>query len=207
VVCCGGTIFGGIWTFGTIKKVSQGIGSCTINTKSMHTALRAYSDKNNGELPSAETWQDDLAPLFKSALGKMSERERAQAEEWVKSWQPDGEWSCVDSNNQKTGFCFNTAFSKKKISDLKPSDPIIFETKTIQRNASSPYKALPFSESPFAIMSERRGWIVVGTLDVSTVSRNGSLKSIGNGSGTNFDFDASDSSESSNQAPANSQDY
>jgi len=158
LVCCGAPIgFLGYFGFKGFKGAMEMTG-CMVNVEAMKKALIAYESAHDGKLPSAKTWQTDLAKYMKVD----KDVEGAP----MKIWAPGGEWSC-EEGNIKTGFSFNEDLSEKKVSDVVKKDSkaiAIFETTTVAFNQSGKLVKLAKDKSPKMIgglMDEHRGWMLL----------------------------------------------
>jgi hypothetical protein len=177
VICCIVPI-GGLIGFGFLA-VSQGNGmiSCTISTELAAQAVRAYTQENNGKLPSGPNWQEQLWPYF--------ELESKEADDTgpFKLWTKNEAWGCDEKT--PTGFAFNSAVLGKSLSELKDqrNTVVLFETPTRKMNLVQEYKPQAFESSPEVlggiINGAQRGWFVI-TADGESrlVDKKGTLKQV-----------------------------
>ncbi len=184
VVCCG--IPTAVIGFGLFKvgKGAMSFVGCFGNSAMMSKALAAYEKDHNGKLPSAATWQTDIAPYFKV--------DQKMKDSPFSFWDAKGEWSCEDKDG-KTGFAFNSDLSEKVAAEVQKQDPqavAIFEVRSVAFNQSKKYEKQDFSTSPKfmgELMKERRGWLHVRADGVLMLrEKSGKLVEIKNGE-YNFD--------------------
>lgn len=163
LVCCIGPIalIGGGGYIGL--QATKPIVGCTIAMTGISRALQDYTKANGGKLPSAATWQTDIAPYY----DKMLKNESAGPFTIPTSTEPFG---CGEGSS-KTSFAFNAAYAGKKLSEIKNPDDVIlvFETTgTPQMNKSGSYKDLGKAASP-KIFGQPRGWFALNA-DFDTLS-------------------------------------
>lgn len=130
---------------------------CAASYSLVEKALVEYVKENDGKVPNANTWQDDLRPYY----AKVDK----DGNEVLGVFKPDGEWSCTASG-QKTGIAFNTNVSKEEYEKLDQDTVIIFETDRVSNNQNWPYTPLRKSESP-KIFGTPRGWLTITPKGVS----------------------------------------
>ncbi len=137
---------------------------CAITFESMHDAIKDYTAENNGKLPSAEKWQDELKPYVARHLGNQMKEAKKEGAEWImKAMDVERDWGCYkgDTDNM-TGIAFNKALSGKKVDDMesKSTTVILFEIEAPRKNANEEYKRRDEKDSP-KIMGSPRGWFEV----------------------------------------------
>lgn len=154
-ICCIGGVallfFGGLQLFKNVAPMAE----CMMNYGFVEHALDDYQREHDGKLPSAATWQDELAPY----VAKQTAKAKGDAGPF-KLIDPNGDWGCT-TGDTKTGMAFNTAMAGKTMSDARADESvIIFETKQSGRNLSQKYEKLDRASSP-KMMGNPRGWIVI----------------------------------------------
>lgn len=156
LVPCAGLIAVSVLGVNWFKNTIGPLASCAIGFEQVRDSLIEYADKHDGKLPRAETWQDDVRPIY-------AERVKNPSKEYgpFKPMEPDGDWGCkVDQS--MTGIAFNSDLSGKVLKDIK--DPrttiLIFEIEKALKNAHEPFKSRSKATSP-RIMGEHRGWIEI----------------------------------------------
>lgn len=155
-ICCIGGVallfFGGAWL---VKKAIP-IAECQMNYEVVKDSMTAYADAHDGALPSADKWQDELAPYAEKAVAAYGKKE----DNPFKVLDPHGEWGCV-TDDVKTGMAFNDKYSGKKLSEARMDDGVvIFETEATGRNLHEMYVEKDKKTSP-KFMNQPRGWFTI----------------------------------------------
>lgn len=181
VLCCVGGIalFGmGIWAgFRAVQPVAE----CAIAFETARDAIKEYAADNDGKLPKAATWQDDIRPYVEKTSAEFKKSNMP-----FKVLEPDGAWGC-SSEGKSTGMAFNADLSGKKIDAIPNASitPLLFEIPAPKRNAAMPYRKQDDSNKP-KMMGKPREWAVLtleGSLNLN-VENSRSIK-IETGSGSN----------------------
>ncbi len=154
-ICCIGGVavlfFGGLQLFKSTAPMVE----CMMNYTFVEKALEAYQQEHDGKLPSAASWQTDLAPYIAKDLP--SNKKEAGP---FKVMDPNGDWGCTDGK-LKTGMAFNTEANGIAISKARADDMvIIFETPQTGRNLAMKYERLDKASGP-KIMGSPRGWLTI----------------------------------------------
>lgn len=186
---------GGFWVYNVAKTNVMPMAGCAIGFEELRDSILAYADDNDGKLPNAATWQDDVRSYF-AKESKGNKQDKGPFE----TFQPDGDWGCKHEGGM-TGIAFNSELSGKKVADIKdPEDTIvIYEVPAAKRNASGVYKEQAKSSSP-KIFGERRGWFKIalkgdGDLDGTRQGRRIKFEA-----GTNSDSNEASSSGANTEA-------
>ncbi|MBX3118837.1 MAG: hypothetical protein KF784_07205 [Fimbriimonadaceae bacterium] len=150
LVCGIGAVASGLYAF---NKVGSTL-ACVVNVEATRQGLMDYARANDGTLPRAETWQDDI----KQYVGAHLRRDDMGP---IEVMDPNGEWYC-DTEGMKTGIAFNSDLSEKKLADIadKYATIAIFEIEQPRRNANEPFKRRDHNTSP-KMFGEHRGWFVM----------------------------------------------
>lgn len=153
VLCCvlpiGILAGGGLFAFNKVK----GSLTCAMGFKDIRNAVIAYSEANNGKLPTASKWMDQVRPYYEKEL------QNSKEENPFGSIPVNGVWGCSNDGGTQTGIAFNSALSDKYLKDIKDraSTIVIFEVPTPAANKSEAYTERPKSSSP-KMMGTPRGW-------------------------------------------------
>jgi hypothetical protein len=131
-LCCCGVLGGGAW-FG-MSKVGP-LAKCGISMETIHEAIMDYAEANQGKLPNAATWQDDVKPFYVEALKRDKSSENPFG-----TLSPDEVWGC-EADGGPTGIAFNADLSGKKLDDLKDKSDVVilFEAPGKKQNLSMKY--------------------------------------------------------------------
>jgi hypothetical protein len=151
-LCCigGAVLIGGLGYMGI--KAGGPMVECMVGFEQLRQAMDLYIKENDGKLPKAETWQDDLRPYFART------QKAGDGAGPFKEWDPQGDWGCQNGNN-RTGIAFNDRLSGKKVDDIEDkSTVVLFEVEGARKNAHEPYQPRDDKKSP-EIMGTPRGWI------------------------------------------------
>jgi hypothetical protein len=130
---------------------------CVVSFQAARDAVLRYAQDNNGLLPSAETWQDDVAKYLPGALKDMEEFPFD-----IDTIKPEGVWGCKVSDTQTTGIAFNDELAGKRLEDVQNpyGTVMLFEIESARRNAHESFRPRPMSTSP-RLFGERRGWMTI----------------------------------------------
>ncbi len=157
VFCCLGIVGIGALGVGAMKSIGPMVG-CSLNMYQAQKAMFAYADAHDGKLPSAETWQDDIAQYYSTELSSRKSG-KGMAQVGIKIAPITDALPCNEAN-PKTGIFFNSDFAGKKITDAK--DPgrswILYEDVNPVMNGNAPWKPKSDATAPM-IMGSRRQWL------------------------------------------------
>lgn len=148
IVPCVGIAGAGLWAWNMVKPMA----GCAMSYDYVEKAIQAYSAANDGKLPPAATWQDDVRSYYLSA-------QQSGEQMPFDTFKADGEWSC-STGSTKTGISYNSNVGGKNRKDLSGSEILVFEVPMVGKNQNSPYKKLPMKSSP-KIFGENRPWLTI----------------------------------------------
>jgi hypothetical protein len=156
LMCIVPIVIAGFAMFGVYKSAKPTI-ECFAAFDHVRQAIKDYAKDNDGKLPSAATWEDDIRPYFK----KVAESDRGEMGPF-NAMKVEGPWGCEGQNKSRTGMAFNIDLSGKKLGDIKDprSTVLVFEVEQPGRNLHEKYKPRPKETSP-KILGEYRGWVKV----------------------------------------------
>ncbi len=154
-ICCVGGIalvlFGGLQFFKNVAPMAE----CMMNYSAVQKGMDEYAQANNGKLPPAATWQNDLKPYVEKSLAKLKKEAGP-----FKVMDVNGDWGCT-TGETKTGMAYNTEIAGKTLEDVRAKALVtVFETPQIGRNQALKFEELPRSSSP-KLMGNPRGWIKI----------------------------------------------
>lgn len=178
-LCCIGFIFAGYSFFSKVK----GFAGCSTHYVFARIAMTEYAKEHGNKLPSAATWQDDIAPYYGKDKGK---NERVNGGGFIDFGDPSKDLGCAaEDSSPATGIAFNADLAGKTLDEVRkePSTILFFEVPETGRNLAHPYKAQT-GDSPGKIMGKPRPWLALpvnGQLNVSQSSNSSFGASAGNG--------------------------
>lgn len=155
VCCIGGVVaIGGLGFLGF--KAAAPMIECTVGMEETRTAILAYAQANDGKLPNAATWQQDIRPHLVTAQKQIG-KDRGP----FKALDPSKPLECVRGENP-TGIAYNASLSGKKLADIqdKRATVLIFEAPGSRMNFAEPYKPQDPAKRP-TMFGEPREWFVV----------------------------------------------
>lgn len=158
--CAIGAVIFGFFMKGVWGQVSSTAG-CMATFEITHDAAIAYSKEHNGQLPSADKWQQEIKPYYERLYNKMeSEFKDASMLKGFLPARSDDVLQCK-WEGRVTGIAYNSAVAGKKVSDFKePTKTVMFfETDESAKNLTRPFKEMPKTKAP-KIMYNDRDWIV-----------------------------------------------
>lgn len=172
-ICIGGLAATMIFGYRMLKDTIGPIAGCGMGFDNVRSALEAYAAKNEGKLPPAATWQDDVRPFLVEVLKKS----KNELEGIVPEIDPGGSWGCKDGKGGLTGMAFNSELAGKKVADIKNPETtvLLFEVPTIKANQSLAYAEPPEAKRPM-MMGKPRPFIklhVKGEGDFNMNFKNG----------------------------------
>lgn len=174
VLCCvlpiGLIAGGGIYGFNKLK----GTVTCAIGFRDIRDAVLDYSNDNNGKLPTASKWMDQVRPYYKKRS------EASKKDNPFGSIPVEGVWSCTNDGGVQTGIAFNTELSDKYLKNIqdRASKIVVFEVPSPALNKNEVYTERPKSTSP-KMFGEPRGWITgplegkMGGSEMATATEDG----------------------------------
>lgn len=162
--CCG--LFG-YFGYIAVRDVMP-VASCGVTAEAVREAMLAYAEENDGNLPPAATWQDDIRPYYEKIYNEFDKDQPFSLR------PPDGEWGC-DAGNTSTRFVFNSELAGAKIDEIKdPKDTILlFETDKAGRNLSDKYVKQPDESGPPLIFGQNRPWLALPVKGDANISFRG----------------------------------
>ncbi|MGV3618354.1 MAG: hypothetical protein ACO1SV_23760 [Fimbriimonas sp.] len=152
VLCCvlpiGGIAGAGFWGINKIK----GVATCAIGFEQIRDSVNAYAKANNGKLPTANKWMDQVRPFYAKEVSKVEGNPFGAI-------PADSIWACTNEDGTKTGIAFNSDLSGKNLKDIQDhvATIVIFEIEKPAANAAESYKARPKATSP-KMFGNPRGW-------------------------------------------------
>jgi hypothetical protein len=126
--------------------------ACSIHLVELNDAVEKFADKN-GRAPSAENWQQELAPFVSDKEGVDTPFISIAAIDLEAPLRCNPE-------NPETGIAFNKNIAGRQWNDIPSNVATFFEWPEVEMNLSVPFKELPENESP-KLMGTRRGWEVM----------------------------------------------
>ncbi len=133
---------------------------CMFTMSTLNKSMEDYV-KEKGKYPSAEKWQDELAPYYTKASKEFTEEFKdapGPMKDWGNIADINASLDCNTSSSPKTVLAFNPEISGKKPADIKDVDTIMFfETTSSGRNIAEKPTARKFADSP-KMMGSPRGW-------------------------------------------------
>jgi hypothetical protein len=138
---------------GMFRQHVQPMAECAIGFEDVRGALRAYAEANEGRLPDAETWEDDVRPYFRD----LPRENRGP----FGTFPVDGPWGCR-TGDAVTGVAFNADLSGKRLAEIESPQEVmlVFEVPESGRNLHRAYEPLPDEQAPKAFGAPR-GWVTM----------------------------------------------
>jgi hypothetical protein len=150
------------------KKVVKGLGgmsSCMLNAQLAHTALVDYAEDNDGKLPEADNWQQDVESYYMAAYeDQLADLQGEDMPDFFEGmFQPaePGRALTCSFGDIETGFAFNSDYAGAVLDDIEDPDyaVLLFETETASYNQAGSFEG--YDADPPKIMGEERDWIVM----------------------------------------------
>ncbi len=148
------------------SALNQGMGlvSCGANADLARKAVLAYAQDHDGQLPNAETWQDDVRPNYEKLYEKMmSDKDMKDMPEWMnfKIAEPGFPLTCSVGPETTTGFAYNALLAKQNLKDIKDpgSTIVIWETRTPGYNANGDPSTRGKPGEKFKLFGQERDYI------------------------------------------------
>lgn len=163
VAVCIITIIAGFFTCRGVINAGRSTVSCMIAAEITATSIKAYAQENDGRLPNASTWQDDIRPYYENLYNRSSEQ-FADAPQWVSGFfelsAPGEPIICHPDSGEETGLFFNTDISGLVLAEIQDqrNTALIFEVPGPTYNGHEPFVERPFNQSPI-VMRSHRGWV------------------------------------------------
>ena len=166
LIACG---IGAFFLKGAVDTIVP-VGGCMLTGELVTKATLAYAIENDGRLPNAETWQDDIQPYYERLYDKaQTEMEDVPDFFNVEVSRPGAIFECKLKGGRNTGFVFNAELSDVLVDDVEnPASVIlIFESWQYGYNASAD-PSMRADDEPVLIFGDERPWIdiyVTGHVD------------------------------------------
>lgn len=137
---------------------------CDLAFENVRDAILYYAEMNNGHLPRADTWMDDLQPYLVKTYNATQNSMRS-------SLILDGDWGCKLDTGHQTGMAFNTELSGMAIKDIRDVKNVIllYEIENPKRNANGVYPPTDRPERPTTNW-KRRQWLRIGLIGYERAS-------------------------------------
>ena len=127
--------------------------ACGWSAENTRDALVQYAGDQNGKLPAAAKWQDEI----KDYVDKIAASHKKQQKEEFK--MPNGTSDFCDGE-AKTSLAYNTQVAGKKLEELQNSSiVVVFEVQGLGRNKSMKFTEQDAKLSPKLVMNLPRGWV------------------------------------------------
>ena len=138
--------------------------SCAMNGELATNAILAYAEENDGQLPNAETWQDDIMANYEQLYanrGEMFDTEDLPDLFQFNIAEPGSILTCNSGGEHDTGFAFNSALSGLNMSEIEdPDDTIlIWETTTPGYNTFGDPSGRSDDDPALKLYGESRSWV------------------------------------------------
>jgi hypothetical protein len=126
--------------------------TCGFGIRQMRDAVIDYANANNGKLPDADRWMDQVRPYYEKQTAKMKE------DNPFGHIPADSVWACT-SDGVQSGIAFNSALSGKNLKSItdRSNTIVVFEVGTPAKNKHEPYKDQSKATSP-KMFGKPRGW-------------------------------------------------
>lgn len=149
-----------------VRQVGQNVSpmiGCMLMYEGVRDAVEEYALANEGKMPPATSWQDDIRPFYAKWREKSSKDSGP-----FKPPAADSEWSCK-FGDRVTGIAYNSDLQGKKWEEIenRRKTVLIYEIDQVMKNANGPFKERSKKGSP-QFMGEERGWLsipVEGSMD------------------------------------------
>ncbi len=175
IPCCGLLGVGAYFFWNTFKALKRDLVpamQCGVAFEDIRDAIVMYAHDHGDKLPDAKTWQDDVRPYYL----KTRDRKFSQKENPFKFTRipAEGLWGCRKDETSQTGIAYNSAFSGKKLDDVKDQyeTVVLFEIEAPRSNAAEPLRELPKSGAP-RIFGHSRNWMRIPLKGKSNFRRDG----------------------------------
>jgi hypothetical protein len=172
VLCCGLPTIGSMLLFGKVKDGIGGLAACASNSETLSNALKSYAAANDGKIPPAASWKQDLSKYMVANSKEMEGMEVLGA----KAWGPNDDWTCKEGD-VSTRWVMDPKFGGKLLKDAGTSEVILFESAAVKGQLIATYKPEDFKTSPKVMGIENRGFYVITSGGLNTVGKSGSLTS------------------------------
>jgi hypothetical protein len=162
--CCLGAVGAMFFVGKKVLEVGTSSMQCFANAEVAHTAMLAYAEEN-GSLPPAENWQDEIRPYYEAAKEEFEadipdEDGPEFAKDMFRAKPPGVPLSC-EFGDDSTAFSYNSEVAGLALEDIE--DPaatvLLFEQSTMEYNFASPYSE--FDEPQPTFFNDERDWILI----------------------------------------------
>ena len=137
---------------------------CNLAFENVRDAILYYAEMNDGYLPRAENWQDELYPYLVKTYYAASSSMKSGLD-------LPGDWGCKLDSGQMTGIAFNEELSGASLRDIKDLEGtiLLFEIEKPSRNAHGTYPPKGRPPKPITNWSGRQ-WLRIGILGYEKAS-------------------------------------
>ncbi len=159
--CCIGVVGGGFLLNGVFNQGGAIVG-CMMTASMANESIIEYAKANGDTLPSADTWQDDIAPYYVKKVEEAKKEMGGQGFLWDKFKPGDVAANLIcGAGEPKTGFAMNADLAGKKLADIKDKEATvsIFEVPEIGRNQTMKFVPRKKDSGP-RMFGEQRSWLV-----------------------------------------------
>lgn len=161
LICIGLIVLFAAVMIPTMRRMGQ-VAGCGASFTMMRQAVLDYARDKGGVLPTAKTWEDDVASFYQAQFDKaLADLRGTPMDRYIPFARPGELFTCVDDRGRKTGISFNEALSGKKLEEIqdKRNTVLLFEVPTTERNQHSPYDMVRAPRP--RLMNTYRDWLVV----------------------------------------------
>jgi hypothetical protein len=147
---------------GPVMQQSFNMVACVETMNISRESVIAYADDNEGQLPNAETWQDDIEPYYSRAYEiANSQMDTSDAPDFIPDFSvpaPGEPLTCTTPDGQ-TGIAFNAELSGANLNDLEAARDtvMLFEVPEPAYNLARPYEEVT-DPKPEMMFGQPRDW-------------------------------------------------
>lgn len=149
--------------FSGAVKMGTSVISCSLNFELAQKAALAYAKENGDKLPTADKWQEQIAPYYTKLKSSVLAKNPEFKDMPFFNFEPNDIKEPLDCSfgEPTTGVTFNSDLSGKKLADIKEPEttPLFFETETIAINSAAAFKERAANTGP-KIMGSARNWLI-----------------------------------------------
>jgi hypothetical protein len=159
-ICVGGWFLVGR-SVGLVAPAVQCMSEISLN----QAAIKAYADANDGVLPPAEAWQDEISSFYEAEYAKWEPLQKelgnlpGPSAMNISVAKPGEAIGCT-FGEPDTGFAYNSDVAGKKLAEVDSSTMLLFETEKKEYNQAMPFVEKDNASSP-KIENKARGWFGV----------------------------------------------
>ncbi len=161
--CVGICVGGWFLTSRSVGLIAPAI-QCITEIELNQKAINAYAEANDGMLPPAEAWQDEISSFYEAEYAKWEPQQKELANIPIASMKVNvakpGEPLGCTFGEPDTGFAYNSEVAGKKLSEVDSGTMLIFETETKEYNQALAYVEKDKASSP-KLENSPRGWFGV----------------------------------------------